>query len=277
MKEEETKLKATLDSKVHKVGNIVHDSVFPSADEEKNEIVQEWGVIEEKKIDGSMGQLHHHQIMRCLNMFEPERGSKVAGHRGYFLRGVGVLLNQALINYGLNFMTDRGYTLLQPPYFMKSDLMHQTCELNDFAENLYSVENGEYYLIATSEQPISAIHAGEWLKTAELPIKYCGLSSCFRKEAGAAGKDMWGIFRVHQFEKIEQFVICKDDESWKILDEMIATAQEYYKSLGIPHRTVSIVAGALNDAAAKKYDLEGWFPGYGTYRELVSCSNCTDF
>ncbi len=136
-------------------------------------------------------------------MFEPERGSKVAGHRGYFLRGVGVLLNQAIINYGLNYMTERGYTLLQPPYFMKSDLMHQTCELNDFAENLYSVENGEYYLIATSEQPISAIHAGEWLKTADLPIKYCGISSCFRKEAGAHGKDMWGIFRVHQFEKIE--------------------------------------------------------------------------
>ena len=174
-------------------------------------------------------------------------------------------------------MVERNYTLLQPPYFMKSDLMHATCELNDFAENLYEVENGEYYLMATSEQPISAIHAGEWLKTSDLPIKYCGLSSCFRKEAGAHGKDMWGIFRVHQFEKIEQFVICKDDESWKIHEEMISTAQEFYKTLGLPHRTISIVAGALNDAAAKKYDLEAWFPGYGQYRELVSCSNCTDF
>ena len=136
-------------------------------------------------------------------MFEFERGSKVAGHWGYFLKGVGVLFNQAVINYALNYMVEKGYTLLQPPYFMKRDLMHQTCELNDFAENLYEVEKGEYYLIATSEQPISAIHAGEWLKTADLPIKYCGLSSCFRKEAGAAGKDMWGIFRVHQFEKVE--------------------------------------------------------------------------
>lgn len=155
--------------------------------------------------------------------------------------------------------------------------MHQTCELNDFAENLYEVEKGEYYLIATSEQPISALHAGEWLKTADLPIKYCGISSCFRKEAGAAGKDMWGIFRVHQFEKVEQFVICKEDESWELHDEMIKAAQDFYTNLGLPHRTVNIVAGALNDAAAKKYDLEAWFPGYGQYRELVSCSNCTDF
>ena len=160
-------------------------------------MVDTWG---EKK-EGFV--MHHHEAMRCLNFFEPERGSKVAGHRGYFLRGNGVLLNQALINYALNFLVEREYTPLQPPFFMNRELMHQTCELNDFEENLYSLENGEAYLIATSEQPISAFHANEWLKTKDLPLMYAGLSPCFRKEAGAAGRDVWGIFRVHQFEKVE--------------------------------------------------------------------------
>lgn len=277
--EQEAHLKKELDVKVGKIGNIVHHTVKTSTDEEENTIVHTFGEFDEKRvIDGVPGNMHHHQIMKCLDMFEDLRGSKVAGHRGYFLKGVGVLLNQAVINYALNFMTERGFTPLQPPFFMKKELMHQTCELNDFEENLYSMEGGDYYLIATSEQPISALHAGEWLKTADLPIKYCGLSSCFRKEAGAHGKDMWGIFRVHQFEKVEQFVICKDEEeSWKMHDEMIASAQEFYTSLGLAHRTVDMVGGELNDAAARKYDLEAWFPGYGEYRELVSCSNCTDF
>ena len=229
------------------------------------------------KFDGSPGKMHHHELMKCLDILESARGAKVAGHRGYFLKGYGVLLNQAVINYATNYLHDKEYTLLQPPFLMKRDLMHLTCELSDFEENLYSVEGGEYYLIATSEQPISCLHQGEWLKTTELPLKYCGLSSCFRKEAGAAGRDMWGIFRVHQFEKIEQFILCKEEDSWELHEELIKTAQDFYKDLGLPHRTVSIVGGALNDAAAKKYDLEAWFPGYEEYRELVSCSNCTDF
>jgi len=132
-------------------------------------------------------------------------------------------------------------------------------------------------LIATSEQPISALHREEWLDAKELPYRYAGYSSCFRKEAGAHGKDTWGIFRVHQFEKIEQFIICKREDSWNFHDEMIKTAEEFYQSLELPYRVINIVSGALNDAAAKKYDLEAWFPGYETYRELVSCSNCTDF
>lgn len=137
--------------------------------------------------------------------------------------------------------------------------------------------NEEYYLIATSEQPISSYYMNETLEKKELPIKFGGVSTCFRKEAGAHGKDTWGVFRVHQFEKVEQFCITAPEDSWTMLETMRETSEEFYKSLKLPYRVINIVSGELNDAAAKKYDLEAWFPGYDAYRELVSCSNCTDY
>jgi len=132
-------------------------------------------------------------------------------------------------------------------------------------------------LIATSEQPISAYHQGEWLEPAHLPIKYGGYSSCFRKEAGAHGKDTRGIFRVHQFDKVEQFCITEPEKSWEMLEQMTTTSKDFFQSLGIPYRVVTIVSKELNNAASKKYDLEGWFPSFAEHRELVSCSNCTDY
>jgi seryl-tRNA synthetase len=135
----------------------------------------------------------------------------------------------------------------------------------------------DFYLIATSEQPISAFHRKQWLAPDQLPKRYAGLSTCFRKEAGAHGRDAWGIFRVHQFEKIEQFVICDPETSWAEQDKMIGNCEEFYQSLNLPYRVVNIVSGELNNAAAKKFDLEAWFPTLGVYRELVSCSNCTDY
>ena len=215
-------------------------------------------------------------------MIDMERGSKVAGHRGYYLKGVGVMLNQALINFGISSLYKNDYTPLQPPFFMKSSIMHETCQLDDFEENLYQVEGTEdgkepLYLIATSEQPISAMHRNEWIDPKDLPIRYGGTSSCFRKEAGSAGRDVWGIFRIHQFEKVEQFILCDPEKSWEELDRMIATSEAFYKALNLPYQVIKIVSGGLNDAAALKMDLEAWFPGYESYRELVSCSNCTDF
>jgi seryl-tRNA synthetase len=160
--------------------------------------------------------------------------------------------------------------------------MAKTAQLSQFDEELYRVSESDdpatdKYLIATSEQPISCLHSNEWLLSNQLPIKYCGYSTCFRKEAGAHGRDAWGIFRVHQFEKVEQFIFSKPEESWQHFDDMMATSEEFYKSLGLPYRVVSIVSGALNNAAAKKYDLEAWFPFQREYKELVSCSNCTDY
>lgn len=137
----------------------------------------------------------------------------------------------------------------------------------------------EKYLIATSEQPISAFHSDEWFESpdTQLPLKYAGYSTCFRKEAGSAGRDMWGIFRVHQFEKVEQFVITDPEKSWEMFDQMIAISEEFYQSLGLRYRVVGIVSGALNLAASQKNDLEAYFPFQKAYKELVSCSNCTDY
>lgn len=276
-KEEEKKAHDALIARANEVGNLVHSSVVKDTNEDNNPVERTWGEKSDIVVDGSLGRMNHHHLMKCLGMYDPERGSKIMGHRGYFLKGYGVLLNQALINYGINFLMEKGYTIVQPPYFIKKEYMEKTCEIGDFANNLYQLEDNTAYLIATSEQPISAMHADEWLKKSELPIKYCGYSSCFRKEAGSSGRDVWGIFRVHQFDKIEQFVICEPDKSEEILEELITIAEEFWKSLGIAYRVVSIVGGALNNAASKKYDLEGWFPGYNDYRELVSCSNCTDY
>jgi len=260
------------------IGNLVHESVPVSDNEDNNAVVDQWG-----EFKTAPGLKHHHELLYMIDGYEGDRGNKVGGHRAYFLKGVGVQLNYAIQMYGMDFLRKRKYTLLQPPYFMRKDIMAQTAQLSQFDEELYKLvggakdEDNEKYMIATSEQPISALHSGEWLETKDLPIRYGGISTCFRKEAGSSGKDTWGIFRVHQFEKVEQFCITTPETSWEIHEEMINTSKEFYQSLGIPYRVVSIVSGALNNAAAKKYDLEGWFPGYNEHRELVSASNCTDY
>ena len=271
-----------LNTKVWQIGNIVHESVPVSKNEDDNRIERTWGEPNRMTIDNTPGHYFHHAVLSRIDGCDSERGQKIVGHRGYFLKGPGLLLNQALINYGLNFLAQRQYTLLQPPFFMTKSKMALTAELADFDDQLYKVNTGVegdegFYLIATSEQPISCMHSDEWLEEKSLPIRYGGYSSCFRKEAGAHGKDTWGIFRIHQFEKVEQFCITTPETSWEMHEEMIRIDEEFYQSLGLPYRIVAIVSGELNGAAAKKYDIEAWFPGYATYRELVSCSNCTDF
>jgi len=267
---------------LNKIGNIIHKSVPVSVDEKNNEIVSLFN--ENKRNMDKLGH-HHDEILYRIDGYTSD--IKIAGHRGYFLKGVGVLLNQALIQYGLNFLLKKNYTLLQPPFFMKKSVMSKTAQLEEFDESLYKISSqsdnkektndDELFLIATSEQPISALHQNEVLNPKKLPIKYGEISTCFRKEAGSHGKDTWGIFRVHQFEKVEQFVICNEEDSWNIHDEMLKICEEFYQSLELPYRVISIVSGALNNAAAKKYDLEAWFPKLGEYKELVSASNCTDY
>jgi len=271
----ERELHALVEAKVFQIGNFVHASVPVSNDEANNGLVRTWG--ECRPHDDKLH--HHHELLYMINGFEPDKGAAIAGHRGYFLKGPGVLLNQALINFGLNFLEKKAYTCMQTPYFMKKEIMAKTAQLSDFDEQLYKViaHDDDKYLIATSEQPISAFHMGETMTAEELPKKYAGYSTNFRKEAGGYGRDVWGIFRVHQFEKIEQFCITEPEKSWDMHEEMLKIAEEFYKALGIPYRVVNIVSGELNDAAAKKYDLEGWFPSLGNFRELVSCSNCTDY
>lgn len=274
--------------KVNQVGNIVHESVPVSNNEDFNGLVRDWkpeGYAKTEKVAAATGKeatLSHHEVLLRLDGYDPERGVRIVGHRGYFLRNYGVFLNQALINYGLHFLAKNGgYTPLQAPVMMNKDVMAKTAQLSQFDEELYKVIDGddEKYLIATSEQPISAYHAGEWFESPaeQLPVRYAGYSSCFRREAGSHGKDAWGIFRVHAFEKIEQFCLTEPEKSWEEFDRMINLSEEFYKSLGLPYRVVAIVSGELNNAAAKKYDLEAWFPFQEEYKELVSCSNCTDY
>ncbi|GBG24114.1 Serine--tRNA ligase, cytoplasmic [Hondaea fermentalgiana] len=268
--------RAELDTLLPLVGNLVHPSVVVHDDEDYNKIESTYG--EKKPADGLQA---HNQLLWRIDGYEPERGNKTAGHRGYFLKGPAVMLNQALITYSLQFLTKKGYTPLQPPYFMNKDVMAGVAQLSDFDESLYHVtgEKGdnEKYLIATSEQPICAYHMGDWMQDSDLPIRYAGMSTCFRKEAGKAGKDTWGIFRVHQFDKVEQFCITTPEKSWEMHEEMRNIAEEFLQSLDLPYQVVNIVSGELNNAAAKKYDIEAWFPSYQEYKELVSCSNCTDY
>ena len=276
-----------LKKKVFQVGNIVHPSVVVSNDEENNELVRTWkpedleAVGPIASVTGKPASLSHHEILLRLDGYDPDRGVKICGHRGYFFRNYGVFLNQALINYGLQFLAAKGYIPLQAPVMMNKELMSKTAQLSEFDEELYKVIDGEdeKYLIATSEHPISAYHSGEWFEKPQeqLPIHYVGYSSCFRREAGSHGKDAWGVFRVHAFEKIEQFVITEPEKSWEEFEKMISYSEEFYKSLKLPYRIVGIVSGELNNAAAKKYDLEAWFPYQKEYKELVSCSNCTDY
>lgn len=275
---------STRDSLLHKIGNVIRDDVPISNTEDDNKVIRTWGNPAVcKKVDGvSAGSLRHDQILTKLRGFDPVKGSEVAGHRGYYLKGPGALLCMALSQYGIAFLNRKGYMPVQTPFFLRQEIMAKTAELKDFDESLYKIPMGgekrdDLFLIATSEQPICALHMNETLEDSDIPIRYAGFSTCFRKEAGSAGKDMRGIFRVHQFEKVEQFAIVTPEESDAEHERMVAVSEEFYQSLGLPYQVISIVSGALNDAAARKYDLEAWFPSDNCFRELVSCSNCTDY
>jgi seryl-tRNA synthetase len=263
------------DELLYKIGNIVAPDVPISMDEAENGLIKTHG-----ECKPGTNLKRHDELLYMIGGFEPKVGSEVAGHRGYFLTGPGLWLNQALINYGLRFLHKKNFKHVQTPFFMKKDAMKLVCQLEDFDESLYKVsaeDEEEKFLIATSEQPICALHRDEYLNPNSLPIKYAGYSTCFRKEAGSSGKDVLGIFRVHQFEKVEQFAITSPEVSWEMHEELLRNVEEFYQSLGFSYRVVSIVSGSLNNAAAKKYDLEAWFPAMGQYRELVSNSNCTDY
>ncbi|MEW5301881.1 MAG: hypothetical protein WDW36_004708 [Sanguina aurantia] len=269
----------TRDKVLCTIGNLVHDSVPCFKDEEQNTVVRTAG---ENRVAAAGEKLYSHvDLVQMLGIVNLEAGSEVAGGRGYYLMREGVLLNQAVINFGLQFAYKRDYSPVQTPFFMRQDIMQECAQLSDFDDQLYKVtgEGDDKYLIATSEQPLCAMHRKGWFEGRELPIKYVGYSTCFRKEVGTHGRDTLGIFRIHQFEKLEQFCITSPEacHSWEAMDEMLGNAEDFYQSLGLPYQVINIVSGALNDAAAKKYDLEAWFPGSKAFRELVSCSNCTDF
>ena len=181
------------------------------------------------------------------------------------------------MHYGLDFISDKRFQLFQPPYLLHKNVVAGAVALADFEDVIYKVEGEDLYLLATAEHALLAFHIDEIIDGAKLPLHYAGLSPCFRKEAGAHGRDTKGIFRVHQFEKVEQFIYSRPEDSWKLHEELLRNLEEFWQSLKMPYRIVNVCTGDLGTVAAKKYDLEAWLPGQGKYREMASCSNCTTY
>lgn len=255
------------------VGNILHESVPIGETEDDNDIIRTIGELSKFKFK----PLSHVDLIKEIDGVDTKKASEVVGSRFFYLKGDLVFLNLALLKYALDKLISKSYIPMWTPFFTKYEVMKAAAELADFEEQLYKIQDEDLYMIATSEQSLAAYHYNEIIEPERLPIKYAGISSCFRREAGSHGKDTLGIFRVHRFEKVEQFIFCKPEDSWKYYEELMKNTEEIYKELKLPYRIVNTASGELNDNAAKKYDLEAWFPASETYRELVSCSNCLDY
>jgi seryl-tRNA synthetase len=253
--------------------NLLNETVPVGKDEQNNAIVSQNGSI----IRPNFSPKDHIELATRLDLVDLNRAAKVSGARFYFLKNELVKLNQALINYALDFLSDHNYTLIQPPYMIRKEPMVGSVILNDFEDVIYKIEEEDLYMIGTSEHAIASMHMDEILEGIKLPIRYAGFSSCFRKEAGAHGRDMKGIFRVHQFEKVEQFIYCRPDESWREHERMLALSEEFFRQLEIPYRVMLLCSGDTGKISAKTYDIEGWMAGQNAYREIVSCSNCLDY
>ncbi len=255
------------------IPNFIHDSVPIGQDETANKEIRKWGEV--SKPDFKIKD--HVDFSVSHDLVDLERAAKVSGARFYFLKNELVRLNYALIQYGLDFLSKKNYTLVQPPYMINRNSMKGAVIAEDFENVIYKVEGEELFLIGTSEHAIAAMHSDEILDGTKLPIRYAGVSPCFRKEAGAHGKDQKGIFRVHQFEKIEQFVFSRPEDSWKEHEKMLETAEEFYQKLGIPYKVMLLSSADMGKISAKTYDIEAWMGGQNAYREIVSCSNCLEY
>jgi seryl-tRNA synthetase len=257
--------------------NILAEDVPYGKDESENVEIRRFGEIKKEKGES------HEEIARKFDWIDIERAGKVCGSRFFYLKKELVILEASLIKFGLEFLKEKGYIPIEPPYMLRREAYEGVTSLADFEEMLYKVtgkeETGEEerYMIATAEHPIAAMYMNEVLDSKILPLKYAGISPCFRREAGAHGKDTKGIFRIHQFEKVEQFIFCKPNQSEELHEEILRNAEEVYKKLEIPYRVVKICTGDIGIVAYKKYDIEAYFPAQQRYREICSISNCTDW
>ena len=261
------------DSLRMRIPNILHVDVPIGEDDQKNTLHSMHG----EKAELGFEPRNHNDLIEMNGWVDQSRGAKVAGSRFYFLQGDLARLEMALQQYGADFLMSRGYTLVQPPLMMNREAYEGVTDLADFETVMYGIEPDKYYLIATSEHPLTAMRMDEIIEPSELPIKLVGVSACFRREVGAHGLSDRGIWRVHQFTKVEQIVICDPDNSWDHHEELLGNAVDMWDSLGLHYRVVNICTGDMGTVAARKYDLEAWLPGAGGYKEVVSCSNCTDY
>ena len=253
--------------------NMLHESVPDGADESGNVVARMWG----QKTQFDFQPRHHIDVLNDLGMVDMERAAKIAGARFAFLKGDAVKLEHAIMNYAMDFLKRKGFEAVEPPFMLNRAAYEGAVNIEDFGPVIYKIEGEDLHLIATSEHPLVSMHMDEILDGSKLPLKYCGFSPCFRVEAGAHGKDTKGIFRVHQFYKVEQVVFSRPEESWGLHEELIANAEEIYRNLQIPYRVMALCSGDTGFMSAKTYDLEAWLPGQGAYREMASASNVTDY
>jgi seryl-tRNA synthetase len=278
-------MEAEMEKLLWNIPNVLCESVPYGKSEDDNVVIGKWGEIAKKETPG------HAEILTKMGLLDIEQASIVSGARFYYLKGDLALLEQSLIRFGIDEMLKRGYTLIAPPMMLKREYYRGVTALGDFEEALYRVgdpnetKNKDGYerieedtfLISTSEHPIAALHAGQVIRGRDLPLKYVGVSPCFRREAGSHGKDTKGIFRVHNFYKIEQYVFCKPEDSGRYFDELLSNAKEVYQKLKMPYQVLEFCTGGIGTVAARKNDIEVYLQGQKRYREAVSCSNCTDW
>ncbi|MDO8555642.1 MAG: serine--tRNA ligase [Nanoarchaeota archaeon] len=267
----DTELQAELKVVLKKIPNLLDEDTPLAETEDGNVTVRLVG--KPPKFDFPLES--HVDVLQRLDLADLDRAAKVAGARFYYLKNELVELDFAIIRFALDVLKRHGYTLVRTPDLLQRSMMEGAAELADFEDTLYGIKDDDLFLIGTAEQSLASLHAGETLQ--KVPLKYAGISECFRREAGAHGKDTKGIFRVHEFRKVEQFVYCAPEDSRKIHEDLIGVAEEVFKALGFHYRVISIASGALNDTAIKKYDLEVWMPVQNAFREMCSVSNCTDY
>ena len=276
LKELEPQLQAVqdeLDRVLVRIPNLPHESVPDGADDGDNVLVKEVG----SPTDLGFEPKDHLDLGGAIGLLDTERAARTSGSRFAYLIGPGVWLELALVRYALDVVASRGFTPIIPPVLVREEAMYGTGFFPTDEAQIYATRDDDLYLVGTSEVPIASFHMDEILDAAALPVRYAGFSTCFRREAGTYGKDTRGIFRVHQFDKVEMFSFCEPDASWDEHEFLVSTEEDIVRGLGIPYRLMNVCTGELGASAAKKIDLEAWFPGQGRYRELTSCSNCTDY
>jgi len=266
-------LKEKITRGLMRLPNILHESVPIGASDADNVEVKTWG---EPKVP-SFELMPHGEFMEHLGVADFERARKVAGAGFFYLKGPIALMDIAIVQFAFDYLVKKGYTPVLPPYMLRRGPYEGVVDLGDFESMMYKIEGEDLYLIATSEHPIGAMYQGEIIDEDMLPMKFAGYSTCFRKEIGAHGVDTKGLFRIHQFNKVEQFVFCSPEDSWKFHEELLSNAEALFQQLNLPYRVVNVCTGDIGTIAAKKYDIEAWFPRTKSYGEVVSCSNCTDY
>lgn len=271
------KLAMELESKINfylrNIPNILHKSVPVGKNEKDGKVVKKWGKVPKFKFELKP----HGELIEELNQADFEQASRVSGAGFYYLKDKIAQLDLALQRFAIDFLIKKGFTLVEPPFMLRKEPYSDVVSLEDFKNVMYKIENEDLYLIATSEHPLMALFKNKLLKEEDLPIKLVGISPCFRKEVGSHGVDTRGLFRVHQFNKVEQVVLCKPEDSWKWHEQMQKNSEQIMQLLKIPYRVVNICSGDLGSIASKKYDIEAYFPREKAYKEVTSASNCTDY